>query len=333
MEVAGVVFRQSPCFSSAAADVSSSRHSRLCTTVRKPNSVGVKQRFNRKSLGVRVVAGEYSDKGHLKYYEGTRMAVKDEMVLKKKDMKKKLKLLKGLSKNLNTFSEMGFYLDQDDDDDGLGQQVKGKMISEATEVLLGQLQKLKEDKMEYKRMKKEEKAKKKMMTKTKTDCKDSSSSSSESSSESDCDNVVNMRKLKTVPTSTTNTHQKTTSAVQFLEKAENRVAETAVCKIGSSVNEADCGKKIEVCMGGKCKRSGAAMLLENFQAAVGGEATVVGCKCMGKCRDGPNVKVHSEDVEPAVTNSLCIGVGLEDVETIVTNFFGGGSDMMVRALT
>ncbi|KAM0008026.1 putative diacylglycerol O-acyltransferase [Helianthus debilis subsp. tardiflorus] len=328
MEVAGVVFRQSPCFSSAAADVSSSRHSRLCTTVRKPNSVGVKQR---KWLGVCVVAGEYSDKGHLKYYEGTRMAVKekekDEMVLKKKDMKKKLKLLKGLSKNLNTFSEMGFCLDQDDGD-GLGQQVKGKMISEATEVLLGQLQKLKQDKMEYKRMKKEEKAKKKMMTKTKTDCKDSSSSSSESSSESDCDNVVNMRQLKTVPTSTTNTHQETTSAVQVLEKAENLVAETAVCKIGSSVNEADCGKKIEVCMGGKCKKSGAAMLLENFQAAVGGEATVVGCKCMGKCRDGPNVKVHSEDVAPAVTNSLCIGVGLEDVETIVTNFFGGGSDMV-----
>ncbi|KAJ0577396.1 putative Thioredoxin-like superfamily [Helianthus annuus] len=288
MEVAGVVFRQSPCFSSAAADVSSSRHSRLCTTVRKPNSVGVKQR---KWLGVCVVAGEYSDKGHLKYYEGTRMAVKDEMVLKKKDMKKKLKLLKGLSKSLNTFSEMGFCLDQDDDDNGLGQQVKGKMISEATEVLLGQLQKLKEDKMEYKRMKKEEKAKKKMMTKTKTDCKDSSSSSSESSSESDCDNVVNMRQLKTVPTSTTNTHQETTSVVQVL-------------------------------------KSGAAMLLENFQAAVGGEATVVGCKCMGKCRDGPNVKVHSEDVAPAVTNSLCIGVGLEDVETIVTNFFGGGSDMV-----
>ncbi|XP_076933367.1 diacylglycerol O-acyltransferase 3-like [Bidens hawaiensis] len=304
MEVAGAVFRQSPCFSSTAAD---SRQSII-----KPNSIRVKQR---KWV---VVSGEYSDKGHLQYYER----------VKKKEVKKKLKVLKGLSKNLNTFNQVGFCLDPGC---GLDQQVKGKMISEATEVLLGQLQKLKEEKMESKRIKKEEKAKKKAMMK-KTDCKDSSSSES-SSSESDCDNVVvNMSKLKTVTTSNTNQEPtSSSSSVQVLEKPENIViTDTAV----------DCGKKIEVCMGGKCKKSGAATLLETFQAAVGGDAVaVVGCKCMGKCREGPNVKVHTEEEEEAAAlrnPMLCIGVGLEDVDTIVANFFGGSDrscSVMVPALT
>ncbi|KAI3686981.1 hypothetical protein L1987_80671 [Smallanthus sonchifolius] len=187
-------------------------------------------------------------------------------------MKKRVKLLKGLSKNLSTLSEMGFCLHPDS---GLDQQVKGQIFTEATEILIGQLQKLKEDKSESKRMKKAKKT------------KDSSSESC--SSESDCDNVVSQQ-----------------SSVQVI--ATGKVEE-------------DCGKKIEVCMGGKCKKSGGAMLLENFQKAVGGEAEVVGCKCMGNCRDGPNVKVRSS--EEAMATSLCIGVGLEDVETIVANFFGG----------
>ncbi|GKC86111.1 diacylglycerol O-acyltransferase 3, cytosolic [Tanacetum coccineum] len=92
--------------------------------------------------------------------------------------------------------------------------------------------------MEAKRIKKEEKAKKKadkMMMK----CKDSSSSESPSSSESDCDNVMNMKEMKTKKTS----------------------------------NTEEGSKKIEVCMRGKCKKSGAAMLMENFQTAVGWKIT------------------------------------------------------------
>ncbi|KAF3651061.1 hypothetical protein FXO38_16808, partial [Capsicum annuum] len=59
------------------------------------------------------------------------------------------------------------------------------------------------------------------------------------------------------------------------------------------------------------------------------EAAVSGCKCMGKCKVGPNVRVSrcsssSSDTfqagdwvavssAPATTStSLCIGVGLED---------------------
>ncbi|KAI3821431.1 hypothetical protein L1987_08999 [Smallanthus sonchifolius] len=182
------------------------------------------------------------------------------------------------------------------------------MISEAAEVLIGQMQKLKEDKLESKRMKKAKKKASRMMMMTK-DSSSSSSSESSCSSESDCDNVVNMK-----------SHQEAASSVQT---AIGKVEEDCDNVVNMKKIREDCGKKIEVCMGGKCKKSGGAMLLENFQKAVGvgGEAEVVGCKCMGKCREGPNVKVRSS--EEAMATSLCIGVGLEDVDKIVTNFFGG----------
>ncbi|EPS65896.1 hypothetical protein M569_08880, partial [Genlisea aurea] len=77
-------------------------------------------------------------------------------------------------------------------------------------------------------------------------------------------------------------------------------------------------RKIEVCVGGKCKRSGALGLLEEFQRAVGADAAVSSCKCMGKCKEGPNVKVVNDELG----SSLCIGVGLQDVELIVAKFLG-----------
>ncbi|KAL0407401.1 UNVERIFIED_CONTAM: Diacylglycerol O-acyltransferase 3 [Sesamum latifolium] len=107
--------------------------------------------------------------------------------------------------------------------------------------------------------------------------------------------------------------------------------------VEENVSSPSCSKKIEVCMGGKCKKSGAGALLEEFQRVVGIEGAVSGCKCMGKCRDGPNVKVLNgfdggvavavadADTDASVrgpANSLCIGVGLEDVNMIVANFLG-----------
>lgn len=63
------------------------------------------------------------------------------------------------------------------------------ILQEATEVLLGQLQKLKAEEMESKRMKKEEKAKKKA-AKMMMVCNESSSSwESSCSSKSDYENV------------------------------------------------------------------------------------------------------------------------------------------------
>ncbi|KAL3508021.1 hypothetical protein ACH5RR_033403 [Cinchona calisaya] len=89
-------------------------------------------------------------------------------------------------------------------------------------------------------------------------------------------------------------------------------------------------KKIEVCMGGKCKKSGAAALLGEFQKLVGIEGAVSGCKCMGKCRDGPNVRILNDPVKTA-SNPLCIGVGLEDVDSIVANFIRDCSELGLAA--
>ncbi|KAJ8621946.1 hypothetical protein MRB53_030475 [Persea americana] len=62
-------------------------------------------------------------------------------------------------------------------------------------------------------------------------------------------------------------------------------------------------------------------------------------ECMGKCRDGPNVRVLNQcngnalekEVGGSITNPLCVSVGLEDVGTIVANFFGEKKDMGMMA--
>lgn len=64
--------------------------------------------------------------------------------------------------------------------------------------------------------------------------------------------------------------------------------------------------------------------------------TAVGCKCMGKCQNGPNVKVsdcpsEAEDMRMEISvhpplYPLCIGVGLGDVGVIVTQLLGNGKD-------
>lgn len=108
----------------------------------------------------------------------------------------------------------------------------------------------------------------------------------------------------------------------------------SLCREASNVGlvKVDSAMKIEVCMGGKCKKSGAVALLEEFQKMVGIEVGVSGCKCMGKCRSGPNVRVQNniegvqaggDDVSVrSPTNPLFIGVGLEDVDLIVASVLG-----------
>ncbi|MCI08617.1 soluble diacylglycerol acyltransferase, partial [Trifolium medium] len=105
-------------------------------------------------------------------------------------------------------------------------------------------------------------------------------------------------------------------------------------------------KRIEVCMGNKCKKSGAAALLQEFEKVVGveGAGSVVGCKCMGKCKSAPNVRIQNsvdhgmvqglDDSLKIPTNPFCIGVGLEDVDTIVARFLGEShEDLGIAATT
>lgn len=110
----------------------------------------------------------------------------------------------------------------------------------------------------------------------------------------------------------------------------SKVASGSSVISGLSVTQGTSARRIEVCMGNKCKKSGGEALLQEFAKVVdgvqGGAIDVVGCKCMGKCRDGPNVRVCNsvgkglDDSVRIPANPLCIGVGLEDVGAIVTNF-------------
>lgn len=72
----------------------------------------------------------FYDNGHLQYYYmGPRCGGKKEKEMEKGSAvtaKKKLKLLKGLTKDLSRFSDMGFGLDTDD---GLVAQVQRKAMS------------------------------------------------------------------------------------------------------------------------------------------------------------------------------------------------------------
>ncbi|KAI3869439.1 hypothetical protein MKW92_049762 [Papaver armeniacum] len=298
----------------------------------------------------------FLENGHLQYYVSPQMSGlknKEKKNLEMGIIKKKLKLVKVLSKNLSMFESMGFGLEMES---GLISQVKGKNLEEASEILMAQLKQLKAEEKEMKRKKKEEKTKQKSMK-----MKAESSSSSSESSDSDCGDVVNMKSLRinTATESKVDIEGESTSPIssliQEVEIGSSRqdccagITSTSCCSssgIGATANTSNLqrnsatimatldGERIEVCMGGKCKKSGAAELLQEFEKRVGGgSVAVVGCKCMGKCRDGPNVRVLNqcngenatmvEEIKaPLVTNPLCIGVGLEDVSVIVANFFG-----------
>ncbi|KAL8157857.1 diacylglycerol O-acyltransferase 3 [Apium graveolens] len=359
MEVSGVIFQSMPCLNRSfitkscffAGDAGIAFSGETGKMGHQDLRVSVKPRKG----------FEFGDDGHVEYYNKSLKMIRcggvkekeKELESKEKKMKKKLKLLKGLSKNISVFSGMGFGLDSDV---GLAGEVKGQMISEAADMLLAQLQQLKAEKKEIKRQRKEEKSKlKALRMKNKMECKGDSSSSSESSDD-ECGEVIDMNRLK-IESGTMNDQKQVNLESALTVLSTPNVAEEmniGVCSSQmtstSGVSTADnlysfqensvatesVSRKIEVCMGGKCKKLGAATLMDEFQKAVGVEGSVVGCKCMGKCKSAPNVKVLNsidgiqgeveEDSARKPANPLCIGVGLEDVGTIVSNFLGANQN-------
>lgn len=130
MEIsAAVVSRQVPCFSGVstskpsfpggggggrlfAAEFRGSgfRDLKLCSRPRRVS--GVPDRG-------------FRDNGHLDFYMGPTCGAKKELVKEKKGVKKQLKLLKNLSKNLTMFSQSGFGIDSAS---GLVGEVQSKTI-------------------------------------------------------------------------------------------------------------------------------------------------------------------------------------------------------------
>lgn len=126
MEVSGVVLRRIPCVSGSVTD---GRYSGLRFSGNK-NTVGFRRR---RFGGIVCNNSEFADKGHMNYYSVTtrcggegRDKVKVMEKEKKKEMKKKAKVLKALSKNLNMFSSIGFGLDPEA---GLVAEIQNKTIS------------------------------------------------------------------------------------------------------------------------------------------------------------------------------------------------------------
>lgn len=184
--------------------------------------------------------------------------------------------------------------------------------------MLKQLKQLRVEDEEMKRKRKEEKAvkkaaKKMMMMKEKED--DDSESSCSSGSDC-CSATMELKNLETL---------------MPRNESNNSISNLVI-----EEKQAGLMNKIEVCMGGKCKRSGAMQLLEEIDKKVGVEGAVVGCKCMGKCRDGPNVRVlkkdgGEEEILKQERNPLYLGVGLEDVGAIVSNFFVEKKDLALSS--
>ncbi|KAJ9171657.1 hypothetical protein P3X46_014989 [Hevea brasiliensis] len=325
-----------------------------------------------------ILSRGFSDSGHMQYYVSPSMGGGQKQKEKSKeiktDMKKNLKLIKRLSKDLDflvrtvTVEEYG---------SRLMHEVKGKTLSETTEVLLAELQHLRSKQNEQKRKRKEEKTRRKatlVKAKAKIDAGSSSSSSSSSSesSDSDCGVAMGISSLRsnalkqfidheTEEEQENNKEQATLAEISSSnqeEEQENNKEQATLAEISSSNQEennsfslqnlgGDCcnecsrsnnsndhessglasGRRIEICMGGRCKKLGAVALLEEFERKVGTEGAVVGCKCMGKCKNGPNVRIQNESakgsVEPPINPlSLCSRVELEDVDEIVRNFLG-----------
>ncbi|GLU16667.1 hypothetical protein SLE2022_330870 [Rubroshorea leprosula] len=85
-------------------------------------------------------------------------------------------------------------------------------------------------------------------------------------------------------------------------------------------------KTIEVCMGGKDRKLGGAES-ENLERKLGADVDVVGCKCLGRCNNGPNVRTFnyegsSGDSTGQPNNPSITGVGMDDVDLDFKNLLG-----------
>ena len=71
---------------------------------------------------------------------------------------------------------------------------------------------------------------------------------------------------------------------------------------------------ISVCQGKSCEKQGSAKLLHYIKASAGDELDVVPCKCLGKCEQGPTLRVSLPQQKPVLHTSLQSG---QDVESIL----------------
>ncbi|PNX78570.1 soluble diacylglycerol acyltransferase [Trifolium pratense] len=347
MEVSGTVLRQITYISGVGTN---------------PRSHGVVPRRDVVRVRMSSMESGFRDDGHVQYYQDTKNR---EPVM---TTKKKLKLLKRFTKNVSSFPQLGFA--SDSNQPNLLEHLQN-LTTGGGEELLRELEKVRAEEKELKKKMKQEKKKAKSKASKMKTCDKSSSSSSESeSSDSECGEVVDMNTFRgtsvgvatkpveelelqppaspaaLLPQQTTIGAEGSTQHHHVMDVCSTNDASVVGFKKETNVVIPAAQKRIEVCMGNKCKKSGAAALLEEFEKVVGveGAGSVVGCKCMGKCKSAPNVRIqnsvdHSmvqglDDSVKIPSNPLCIGVGLEDVDTIVARFLGEShEDLGIAAAT
>ncbi|GLJ10172.1 hypothetical protein SUGI_0123340 [Cryptomeria japonica] len=235
--------------------------------------------------------------------------------------KRRMKLLKSVSKNLLlmsvTFSQ--------DADKSLLQEVRGQNFSDALHVLMTQLE---QEKAEYKERKKAMKAKKKTIKaqkKVQNKCEDESSSCDSTSCEYEVVDVAQLCMTQPAMASMTRIHeppQITGDAITVISMEENG---SKIEGLHGEFAEGEKGVRmrgVEVCMGGKCKKLGSEQLLAAFEerinvSGMGCGVKAVGCKCMGKCRNAPNVRLQGDFCQ-----ELHMGVGIADVGFVLDHHFG-----------
>nr|AAX62735.1 soluble diacylglycerol acyltransferase [Arachis hypogaea] len=337
MEVSGAVLRNVTCPSFSVHVSSRRRGGDSCVTV--------PVRMRKKAV-VRCCCG-FSDSGHVQYYGDEKKKENGTAML---STKKKLKMLK---KRV------------------LFDDLQGNLTWDAAMVLMKQLEQVRAEEKELKKKRKQEKKEAKLKASkmnTNPDCESSSSSSSSESesesSESECDNeVVDMKKnIKVgVAVAVADSPRKAETMILYTSLVARDVSanhhhhnavelfsrnnDISVGSINGGLKnentavittEAIPQKRIEVCMGNKCKKSGSIALLQEFERVVGAEggaaAAVVGCKCMGKCKSAPNVRIQNSTADKIAegfndsvkvpANPLCIGVAWRMLKPLWLRFLG-----------
>lgn len=297
----------------------------------------------------------FSDESHLQYYGGMLQPYcgkKNKLQkLKSKHLsllkdglfsdKSPVNLLESLSKDLSVLPSTPA-----DANASLTEEVRGQILSDAVNVLMRQLEQAKSERKERKQQLKAQKNALKLaekQRKNKGRCEDSSSSSSSSSSDSESE-VVDMTLLRSTqqvegileapeqnlsvliespPNVVEVNGDEKSLHVEFAEASDRMGLNSGV---GIPLQEAN--SVIKVCMGGKCKKLGAEMLLETIEeriskSGMGSEVEAVGCKCMGKCRNAPNIRVQKEeDGFHGGKGALHMSADIGDVDLIFSQHFG-----------
>ncbi|KAH9306054.1 hypothetical protein KI387_010458, partial [Taxus chinensis] len=276
-------------------------------------------RFSSSSNTRSAANSAYYDRSHLQYYTG---AVKVFCGQKTKTGKQKqkglsalhdaslsdkrrIKLLELVSKDLSALSHT--FAEGKDAEKSLAEEVRAQIFLNALEVVMAQFEQVKAERRQKKiEIKAQKKAQKKLQKKGKED-----SSSSSESSDSECKvidvaqlrmtrpaNVVSMTQIPEPPEITGDEEVVLPNAITaMLVETPPNMAELHR-ELAERKERLGC-RQVQVCMGGKCKKLGSEQVLAAFEESIqnsgmGSAVEAVGCKCMGKCRNAPNVRVQND---------------------------------------